>query len=117
MVVKIGSQHIKSHVFTILIPSLVLENEQNLNFPRVTKSLHTVARIVVDPEEQALIEVQMHDFKKRLGYFGKPLAKLTPEKTSPADWWDSFGIVRPELQRFAIRILSLTCSSSGCERN
>ncbi|XP_022632798.1 uncharacterized protein LOC111240945 [Vigna radiata var. radiata] len=28
-----------------------------------------------------------------------------------------FGDGTPELKRFAIRILSLTCSSSGCERN
>jgi hypothetical protein len=28
-----------------------------------------------------------------------------------------FGDYTPELKRFAIRILSLTCSSSGCERN
>lgn len=34
-----------------------------------------------------------------------------------ADWWDSYGDECPELQRFAIRVLSLTCSSSGCERN
>ncbi|CAN1132641.1 hypothetical protein LINPERHAP2_LOCUS7154 [Linum perenne] len=34
-----------------------------------------------------------------------------------ADWWSSFGDDVPELQKFAIRILSLTCSASGCERN
>ncbi|XP_020258984.1 uncharacterized protein LOC109835421 [Asparagus officinalis] len=34
-----------------------------------------------------------------------------------ADWWDSYGAAAPILQKLAIRILSLTCSSSGCERN
>ncbi|KAL8162586.1 hypothetical protein V2J09_014075 [Rumex salicifolius] len=34
-----------------------------------------------------------------------------------ADWWDSYGNECPELKKFAIRVLSLTCSSSGCERN
>uniref|UniRef100_A0A2N9ENN1 BED-type domain-containing protein n=1 Tax=Fagus sylvatica TaxID=28930 RepID=A0A2N9ENN1_FAGSY len=33
------------------------------------------------------------------------------------DWWISFGDACPELQNFAVRVLSLTCSSSGCERN
>uniref|UniRef100_A0A2N9G2F6 BED-type domain-containing protein n=1 Tax=Fagus sylvatica TaxID=28930 RepID=A0A2N9G2F6_FAGSY len=33
------------------------------------------------------------------------------------DWWISFGDECPELQNFAVRVLSLTCSSSGCERN
>jgi len=34
-----------------------------------------------------------------------------------ADWWFSFGDGCPELQNLAIRILSLTCSATGCERN
>ena len=34
-----------------------------------------------------------------------------------AEWWDSYGDDYPELKKFAIRILSLTCSSSSCERN
>ena len=34
-----------------------------------------------------------------------------------AQWWEAFGGHCPELQRFAIRILSQTCSASGCERN
>ncbi|CAN0859404.1 hypothetical protein LINGRAHAP2_LOCUS7654 [Linum grandiflorum] len=39
------------------------------------------------------------------------------DRKHPADWWSSFGDDVLELQRFAIRILSLTCSASGCERN
>ncbi|CAN0921177.1 hypothetical protein LINGRAHAP2_LOCUS32457 [Linum grandiflorum] len=39
------------------------------------------------------------------------------ERKHPADWWSSFGDDVSELQRFVIRILSLTCSASGCERN
>ena len=34
-----------------------------------------------------------------------------------AQWWEAFGGHVPELQRFAIRILSQTCSATGCERN
>lgn len=33
------------------------------------------------------------------------------------DWWKLFGIDAPYLQKLAIRILSQTASSSGCERN
>ncbi|CAN0843696.1 hypothetical protein LINGRAHAP2_LOCUS3996 [Linum grandiflorum] len=39
------------------------------------------------------------------------------DRKHPADWWSSFGDDVPELQRFSIRIPSLTCSASGCERN
>ncbi|XP_019238206.1 PREDICTED: uncharacterized protein LOC109218307 isoform X2 [Nicotiana attenuata] len=36
---------------------------------------------------------------------------------SPTDWWIRFGGQTPELSKFAIRVLSFSCSSSGCERN
>ena len=32
-------------------------------------------------------------------------------------WWTNYGTHTPNLQRIAKRILSLTTSSSGCERN
>ncbi|XP_050916014.1 uncharacterized protein LOC127131123 [Lathyrus oleraceus] len=57
-----------------------------------------LTKMVDDPKEQSKIEVQMHDFKKQLGYFGTELVKRTLEKSTPANWWDSVG-------------------SSGCERN
>lgn len=34
-----------------------------------------------------------------------------------AQWWEAFGSHSLELQKFAIRILSQTCSAAGCERN
>ena len=34
-----------------------------------------------------------------------------------AHWWGSFGGATPNLKKIAMRILSLTSSSSGCERN
>lgn len=35
----------------------------------------------------------------------------------PAAWWQQHGINCLELQRIAVRILSQTCSSFGCEHN
>jgi hypothetical protein len=32
-------------------------------------------------------------------------------------WWGAYGGLAYELQSFAKRIISLCCSSSGCERN
>ena len=31
-------------------------------------------------------------------------------------WWEQFGNDTPELQKFAIRVLSQCCSATGCER-
>ncbi|XP_027340931.1 uncharacterized protein LOC113854230 [Abrus precatorius] len=63
------------------------------------------------------IDGQLEDFKSRSGYFGSRVAELGLTNKTPIQWWESYGDEYPELQKFAIRILSLTCSSSSCERN
>ncbi|WZY87474.1 hypothetical protein YC2023_044209 [Brassica napus] len=35
----------------------------------------------------------------------------------PGNWWSTYGCGAPTLQKLATRILALTSSSSGCERN
>ncbi|MCI19949.1 hypothetical protein A2U01_0041109, partial [Trifolium medium] len=35
------------------------------------------------------------------------------ETKTAAQWCESYGDEHPKLQKFAIRVLSLTCSSSG----
>ncbi|XP_059623168.1 uncharacterized protein LOC132266331 [Cornus florida] len=74
-------------------------------------------RMVPDSNERVKIDCQMDAFKAARGLFGIENAILTRNKKSPAEWWNSYGDECPELKQFAIRILSLTCSSSGCERN
>ncbi|GKV19183.1 hypothetical protein SLEP1_g29475 [Rubroshorea leprosula] len=74
-------------------------------------------RMVLNQDERNKIDSQIDFFKARKGLFGSTQARNMWNKKSPADWWESYGDEYPELQRFAIRILSLTCSSSGCERN
>uniref|UniRef100_A0A803KPS5 DUF659 domain-containing protein n=1 Tax=Chenopodium quinoa TaxID=63459 RepID=A0A803KPS5_CHEQI len=74
-------------------------------------------RMVSDPDERMMIDLQMDAFKNAKELFGLPTVVMTRTKKTPADWWDSYGDECPELKNFAIRILSLTCSSSGYERN
>ncbi|KAF3778614.1 hypothetical protein EJ110_NYTH43156 [Nymphaea thermarum] len=45
------------------------------------------------------------------------LASYGNEVGEFADWWNTFGDDTNELNNFAMRILNLTCSASGCERN
>ncbi|GJT12492.1 3-hydroxyisobutyryl-CoA hydrolase 1-like protein [Tanacetum coccineum] len=48
-------------------------------------------------------------------------SKLTAEKNmyrnAEAEWWSSYENKVPILKKFAIKVLSLTCSATGCERN
>lgn len=78
---------------------------------------HCMTRMVVDPEERAKITIQIDDFDKREKLLGHPLARLTADKKIPSYWWEFYGDEHPELQKFAIQVLSLKCSSSGGERN
>ncbi|KAI0524227.1 hypothetical protein KFK09_003591 [Dendrobium nobile] len=63
----------------------------------------------------AMNEVRL--FRDGLESFGKPIALTMPKEMQPDEWWKMFGSSAPNLQKVAIRILSQTSSSSGCERN
>eukprot|EP00253_Pinus_taeda_P012630 PITA_12630 len=67
--------------------------------------------------DQLEIHRQVTTFSNALGTFGKNLAKIAREEDEPTQWWEAFGGHCPELQKFAIRILSQTCSTIGCEHN
>uniref|UniRef100_A0A0A9F158 HAT C-terminal dimerisation domain-containing protein n=1 Tax=Arundo donax TaxID=35708 RepID=A0A0A9F158_ARUDO len=71
-----------------------------------------------DKQSQVLNE-DLHKFKDQVGHFGKHVAKAGCKDYdfSPAKWWGNYGTQVPTLQKMAIRILSLTSSASGCERN
>ncbi|XP_052302987.1 uncharacterized protein LOC127904283 [Populus trichocarpa] len=76
--------------------------------------------MVPNASERCKIDLQLESFKDAKGLFGIEAAKTARDKKkkkTPAQWWDSYGDECPELQRLAIRVLSLTCTSSGCERN
>ncbi|KAL4372740.1 hypothetical protein AHAS_Ahas05G0012000 [Arachis hypogaea] len=56
-------------------------------------------------------------FKNAEGDFGRQSAIRERSIVMPDQWWESYGCGAPNLQKLAIRVLSQTCSSSGCERN
>ncbi|CAL0314836.1 unnamed protein product [Lupinus luteus] len=64
-----------------------------------------LTRLVENMEEIGKIDDQLEDFKNKAKFFGSTIAM------------ESYGDEHPELQNFVICVLSLTCSSSNCERN
>ncbi|XP_075663226.1 uncharacterized protein LOC142632767 [Castanea sativa] len=62
--------------------------------------LSTLMRLVPDPDIQDKISSQLDEYKKSI-----------------VSWWEQFGLGAPDLQSFAIRVLSQCCSATGCERN
>ncbi|XP_028079535.1 uncharacterized protein LOC114281293 isoform X2 [Camellia sinensis] len=77
----------------------------------------TIERMYPDIEDRVKVDEQLEKFKKVEGMCGMSMAILTREKKQPTLWWESYGEECKELQKLAIRVLSLTCSATKCERN
>ncbi|CAD6335899.1 unnamed protein product [Miscanthus lutarioriparius] len=62
--------------------------------------------------------IELKKFQNREGPFSKKLARNFENfDYNPASWWRLYGYETLALQKMATRILSLTSSSFGCERN
>ncbi|KAH6772888.1 hypothetical protein C2S51_011292 [Perilla frutescens var. frutescens] len=71
--------------------------------------------------QDKILNKEFSKYRDRESLFGKAVAvkgcSLNDARFDPTSWWLNFGSITPNLQRLAMRILSLTSSSSGCERN
>uniref|UniRef100_A0A2P2KH89 BED-type domain-containing protein n=3 Tax=Rhizophora mucronata TaxID=61149 RepID=A0A2P2KH89_RHIMU len=84
--------------------------------PEVIRGLNEcIVRLEADNGKRISASMQIPDFVSAKADFGTDLAVSTRMELDPAAWWQQHGISCLELQRIAIRILSQTCSSIGCE--
>ncbi|PRQ19546.1 putative HAT dimerization domain, ribonuclease H-like domain-containing protein [Rosa chinensis] len=83
---------------------------------RIDNRLKCMDRML-DGEDRIKAEIQFDLYERKLGKFGSDMALSTRKKRSPVFWWEKYGTQTSELMNFATRVLSLTCSASGCERN
>nr|GMC95500.1 HAT, C-terminal dimerization domain containing protein [Ipomoea batatas] len=78
---------------------------------------HCLEKLIPNRDDMEKANLQCNAFHSREGFFGLAQAKNTVYKRTPVEWWTQYGDEIPELQKFAVKVLGLTCSSSGCERN
>ncbi|CAM8881132.1 unnamed protein product [Rhodiola kirilowii] len=91
-----------------------LDKHQNT----ITGILNVIERYSYgDLDLQAKLTNEMRIFKNAEGDFGRQIAIHDRNTVMPDQWWELYGCDAPNLQKLAIRILSQTCSSSGCELN
>ncbi|XP_034693471.1 uncharacterized protein LOC117920189 [Vitis riparia] len=76
-----------------------------------------ILRLTRDPAKQEKVVAEVSLFTNAQGLFGNELAVRTRKIRAPAEWWAAYGASAPNLQKFAMKVLNLTCSASGCERN
>ncbi|KAL6561598.1 hypothetical protein OROMI_017199 [Orobanche minor] len=95
-------------------------NDKELLRPAVTRfatAFLTLQRRMLSNDDRLAADIQLDNYDNAQGDFGCPMAIRSRKLRSPGKWWERFGSKTPELTSFAIRVLSLTCSASGCERN
>jgi hypothetical protein len=71
----------------------------------------TIDKLNPDPSIAALVRSQLRAYRAEEGIFGTKAAKYDRVISAPAVWWDFYGSGAPELQKFAIRILSQVSSA------
>ncbi|XP_019178166.1 PREDICTED: uncharacterized protein LOC109173393 [Ipomoea nil] len=73
------------------------------------------------PLHLMILSEELSKYKKKEGMFGRSIAikacEVNDDNFNLANWWSNFGTSALLLRRIAMKILSLTSSSSGCERN
>ncbi|KAI3696565.1 hypothetical protein L6452_28935 [Arctium lappa] len=86
--------------------------------PEVVRGLNScIVRFEPNNARRVSASKQISDFGSAKADFGTDLAISTRTELNPAAWWQQHGINCLELQQIAVRILSQTCSSFGCEHN
>ncbi|KAF3780840.1 hypothetical protein EJ110_NYTH38321 [Nymphaea thermarum] len=73
--------------------------------------------LVSDSEEQDAIHMSINKYDTTSGTMARDTAVRCRTTMRPDLWLERFGPDCPELRKLAIRILSQTCSATGCERN
>ena len=87
------------------------------NVDEVRKGLYECMDKMLDYQECLKATIQLDSYDQAMGEFGRRAAIDSWKLRSPMSWWMHFEGSTPELQKFAIRVLSLTCSALGCERD
>ncbi|KAI7752799.1 hypothetical protein M8C21_021751, partial [Ambrosia artemisiifolia] len=91
---------------------VILEDEE------IMEGLYScIERLAPTVEDEDLILEELSKYQNAEGLFGKNAAIRQRKQKAPVEWWASFGYSAPKLQQFAIRVLSLACSATSCEKN
>ncbi|XP_026459198.1 uncharacterized protein LOC113359840 [Papaver somniferum] len=95
------------------------EMDSDPKYIEIKRGLHTaMQRLIPNEDELDAATGELRKYADAVGILGTPPCKRRRNKDQPHEWWITFGgIDAPNLQKFAIKVLSLTCSASPCERN
>ncbi|XP_070033718.1 uncharacterized protein [Nicotiana tomentosiformis] len=103
----------------VLNPELFYDNEERIlgDEPLWNGYYECIEKLIPEESVQDKITEQFSIYRNAEQLFRKNMAIRQRKTKSPVEWWKQYGHSTPDLQKFSIKVLSLTCSSSGCERN
>ncbi|GAU34631.1 hypothetical protein TSUD_394220 [Trifolium subterraneum] len=100
----------------VLNPTFYYDKENLSQKPEVMAEFLDVLTTQVDGNRTKFLN-EANLYRGKVGEFGKQLALDSIKHIRPDMWWNTFEHGVPNVQKWAIKILSQTASSSGCERN
>jgi Protein of unknown function (DUF 659)/hAT family C-terminal dimerisation region len=109
--------HTELHAAGFLLDPEYVHMAQHSNEEVMNGFYKLVEKMFGDAQEQVLLANQLTQFRCGHGIFGRPIAKAATGTMPAYQWWLNFGASVPELQSFAVRVLSQTATSSEAERN
>lgn len=109
--------HTDLHAAGFLLDPEYVHMAQHSNEEVMDGFYKLVEKLFPDGQQQVLLANQLTQFRSGHGIFGRPIAKAAAGTMPAYQWWLNFGASVPELQSFAVRVLSQTASSSEAERN
>ncbi|KAJ9544035.1 hypothetical protein OSB04_023742 [Centaurea solstitialis] len=96
-------------------------------YEAIDRAKETIAKSFPNQEElyQKTFEIidrrwehQLHRPLHAAGHYLNPSIFYDDmQRIESSEWWATYGASAPNLQKFAVRVLSLTCSATSCERN
>lgn len=108
----------------LLNPYYFYRDDESQKDPKCMSALLTCVESFFpdDYDKQNLVcNNELLKYKEMEGIFGRKIAvsgrSKNDEHFNPVSWWSNYGSETPNLQFMAMKILSLTTSFSGCERN
>ncbi|XP_057964619.1 uncharacterized protein LOC131155470 [Malania oleifera] len=101
-----------------LNPEIFYSNPNILQDEEIMTGLYKcIGRLLPTIEMQDKVSNELEKYNAASGVFGVSLAVRQRKTKAPAQWWMAYGSTTPNLQKFAVKILSLTSSATSCERN
>ncbi|XP_054822674.1 uncharacterized protein LOC129320986 isoform X1 [Prosopis cineraria] len=105
--------HVAAYVFN---PAFLYDKENFSQKPEVMQGYLTVIDKKVSSNKTKFLQ-EGTQYQEKSGSFSHPLAIESAKSMRPDEWWRYFGSSCPNVKNLAIKLLSQTASSLGCERN